>query len=403
MASCLGSRAPVSRWLAILVGVAVAGCGDGSKSTAGPNAAIGVIEVTTSTTGVDLDPDGYRLIVDGSQGAPIGRDGSVVLSRLRAGTHELDLGDVAGNCAIAGERPRTVSVSAGSTARLGFEIDCGPIPPLLNRIVWASDRSGDFQKLNLHHMNPDGSGVVRLTTDQGSDFGYDSYPAVSPDGKRVAFRRYENFAIHVYVVHADGSEEYRLASDGEHPSWSPDGTKLAFASYDGRQMDIAVINADGTGRTIITNTPSDNDRWPRWSPDGTRIAFMHWDPDSNRDIYVMNADGSDWVRLTTDPANDSEPAWSPDGERIAFVTDRDGNYEIYVMNADGSGKLNLTNNQAADIRPAWSPDGTKIVFVTARNGRSELCVMSSDGTGQTILIDNSAGGAITDDYPVWAR
>lgn len=223
----------------------------------------------------------------------------------------------------------------------------GDVTPLRNKIVFTSDRDGVDQ---LYVMNTDGLDVTFLPLDRpGAVLG----PAVSPDGRQIAF----------YL--ADG--------------------------------DIYVVNADGTGMRNLTNHPA-ADAFPAWSPDGTRIAF-HTDRDGNYEVYVMNADGSDPVNLTNDPAFDAGATWSPDGSRMAFNSDRDGNNEIYVMEADGSNPVNLTVDEANDQVPAWSNDGLHIAFNSDRRGLyGELAIMDADG-GNPMVVNLGPVGAY---FPKWS-
>jgi TolB protein len=120
-------------------------------------------------------------------------------------------------------------------------------------------------------MNPDGTGVTRLTHSVGSDW----LPAWSPDGTKIAF-----------------------TSDREDPG-------CTFICNE----EIYVMNADGGGQTRVTSNPA-SDLGPDWSPDGSKIAFESY-RDGNYEVYVMNADGTGQTNLTNNPASDHRPAWSP--------------------------------------------------------------------------------------------
>jgi Tol biopolymer transport system component len=204
-------------------------------------------------------------------------------------------------------------------------------------------------------MNADGSDVTLLLRDA-------TFPALSPDGQRIAFTRLREQSI--FVASVEGSNEARL-TDGRFlsiwPAWSPDGERIAFESYADGLAEVHVMNADGSGDTRLTHTrPGLQSRHPAWSPDGERIAFASNGEFNGRfysDIYVINADGSGQVNLTDSEAEDHTPAWSPDGTRIAFTSDRDGNTDIYIMNVDGSGLTRLTDHPALDAigTTAWQP------------------------------------------------
>ena len=107
--------------LALMMGLFGCGGGSGGGPT-GPTE--GTLEVITSTTGSDLDPDGYSLTVDQDAAQPLGSNGADTVAALAAGNHAVTLAGVASNCVLGGENPRTVDVAAGSMASLRFEIAC---------------------------------------------------------------------------------------------------------------------------------------------------------------------------------------------------------------------------------------------------------------------------------------
>lgn len=90
-----------------------------------PPASTGNLRLTTTTSGPDTDPTGYRLEVDGSSGQPIGPNATLTIGNLAAGSHSVRLGDVALNCTAA-ENPRTVVVPANGEASVTFAVSCIP-------------------------------------------------------------------------------------------------------------------------------------------------------------------------------------------------------------------------------------------------------------------------------------
>jgi hypothetical protein len=83
----------------------------------------GSLTVTTSTTGSNLDPDGYTVTIDGSFSQSIATNGSVTFTGP-SGDHSLALSGMASNCTVGGANPRTVSVPAGGTATTTFSVSC---------------------------------------------------------------------------------------------------------------------------------------------------------------------------------------------------------------------------------------------------------------------------------------
>jgi TolB protein len=259
-------------------------------------------------------------------------------------------------------------------------------------IVFSAPSAGGGAR-HLYVAGADGSGVRRLTSTDG-----DAEPTWSPDGSRVAFKRWSNEGgcvrphldcAQIWTVAADGTGERRLtprSRRSQEPDWSPDGERIAFVRWQddenpwANETDIYVMRADGTGIRRLTEVPGDEGS-PAWSPDGTRIAFTS-DRHGSYDIFVMNADGSGIRRLTHTPVPEFAPAWSPDGKRIVFQNARN---ELVVMDAAGGGQRTLTRPFAGDAQPVWSPDGKRIAFLRRRADRAELYVVRDDGSDPRAL------------------
>jgi Tol biopolymer transport system component len=264
--------------------------------------------------------------------------------------------------------------------------------------------------VDLYAVGPDGSERRRLTNHPASDVN----PALSPDGRWIAFVSDRAGHSQIYVMPAGGGPAMALTegtAEFHDPVWSPDGSRIAFASNRTGNGDVYVMDADGrnvvqvTGLGLRPEPPDiigagDTRQFegsPTWSPDGTRIAFSG-EIGENAEIFVMDADGSDVVQVTDDPAGDWDPAWSPDGSWIAFHTSRgDRARDIYVVRPDGSDLTRLTDDPGRDIQPAWSPDGSRIVFASDRDGALRLFVMDADGSDVVPLTGGEAVG------PTWGR
>lgn len=390
----------------------------------------GSLEVSTATTGEDVDPNGYSLTVDGGAGPAIGVSEAVTISGLVARDHEIELSDVASNCTVAGNNPRTTSVPAGGAASITFDVDCATTTGSLEvttvtagletdpdgywvlvdgayvRAVGASETvtirgvaAGERQVRLAGLAAPCAvvGGFKRVSVPAGGT-AQTTFEVVCQTAlvNQIAFSRYYEWDGGIYVMNADGSGQTHLALNGYDPAVSPDGTRILFM-WSG---DVYVMNANGSGRVNLTQDPaSDSD--PRWSPDGTRIAFTSdRDGGGSSEIFVMNADGSNPVNITHGPALASQASWSPDGTRIAFTSDRTGDLEIFVMNADGSNPISLTNHaDGNDFAAAWSPDGTKIAFTSDRTGDQEIFVMDADGSNPVNLTNRPEG----DSGPSWSR
>jgi dipeptidyl aminopeptidase/acylaminoacyl peptidase len=202
----------------------------------------------------------------------------------------------------AGESPRRLTdTSVGSNSTQSSWLPDG------SGLVF---RRGPNRGTDVWRMAADGSRQQALVTAPGDQ----GYPTVSPAGGDVLFATTvdagapEDRAIQV----SDASGIHTLRDlPGVYdsaPAWSPDGSRIAFESDADGDMDIYVMDADGSDvRQLTRNT--EHDEGPVFSPDGTKLAFTRGENDVATDIWTMNADGSGQRQLTTTSGRDESPDW----------------------------------------------------------------------------------------------
>jgi hypothetical protein len=352
----------------------------------------GRLQIRTTTTGEDLDPSGYVVMVDDLTVATVS-DTGVTEVEVAAREHQVALGEVTPNC-VPDDNPRAVQVDAGATVPLAFAIRCAPAP-LAGRgheiaftsefqevvlanddgtgaralfdargpAAWSRDGSSlaiaDGAKIRVGSV--DANGGFSSSGDIDLQFGFSEGLAWSPDGTRLALvdQDPEGDCDELSTLQRDGEgQEFLSFCDGYegNPSWSPDGSTIAIATFGFGDFVILLYDPSGASEPRALDTGSLGPITVAWSPDGSRFAFAARAPgELDRDVFVIDADGQNPRRLTRAPGDDAEPSWSPDGSRIAFVSRRDGNAEIYVMDADGSNPTRITNSPAAETSPAWRP------------------------------------------------
>jgi dipeptidyl aminopeptidase/acylaminoacyl peptidase len=160
--------------------------------------------------------------------------------------------------------------------------------------------------------------------------GYESRPALSPDGKSVAFTWTSDLtqAPAIYLKRLDSEAPvllFRLPS-GEligALAWSPDNSKLAFKTENGQGGEIWVVPANGGTSVKVTNLGNGNlSSSIDWSPGGSRIVFSDcWRDCEHLAIFSLDLRTSRRQRLTAPPLSDWgdwDPKYSPDGTQIAF-------------------------------------------------------------------------------------
>ena len=98
----------------------------------------GQLQVTTSTTGDPMDPDGYTLLVGGGAQRPIGTNETILVENLPPGDYDVELTGVADECMVDGSNPREVTVVVGATTQTTFSAVCEADPPTnITGVVWA--------------------------------------------------------------------------------------------------------------------------------------------------------------------------------------------------------------------------------------------------------------------------
>ncbi len=217
-------------------------------------------------------------------------------------------------------------------------------------------------------------------------------PAVSPDGRRVAFIRIHGNSLHdVYLVNL--SEDLRprgepvrltfLSQELANPVWTPDGREIVFSSgWHQSQRRLRRIAAVPSASPRPEPVGEDSSKLAV-SYSARRLAYMResWDADIWRlDLRRIGEPPGPPVKLISSTRNDANPDYSPDGKRIAFSSHRSGSQEIWISSADGSNPVQLTSSGGPlTSNPRWSPDGQSILFDSHPGGLRDLYLISPDG------------------------
>jgi len=226
--------------------------------------------------------------------------------------------------------------------------------------------------LDIYATSPDGRRQVRLTRDSCPD----ETPAVSPDGRWVAFSADRFGSYDLFVVRADGSAERRLTAAGVKetcPAWSPDGTGIAFLSQGGAGASIHVIDVDGSSKRQLQILSPINS-CPAWSPDGSQITFVS-EPFGDPKIRGVSPDGGIERILFHLPFRSYEHVdWSPDGSTLALERAVERHVlggqayvsQIYLIEVSSQRVRRVSSIDTNEEAPVWSPDGSKIAFASQR-------------------------------------
>jgi Tol biopolymer transport system component len=291
-----------------------------------------------------------------------------------------------------------LSLETGEMRSLTFPqnklfMDNSPAVSPDGRIVAFSRSAGRVeQNIYLLDLNEDlkPKGEPRQLTFM-KDFSY--RPAWTPDGQEIIFS--SSGSLWRIPVSGGGKPEQLPFAAGEasNPAISRIGNRLAYTRivYDRNIWRLPLSNSGAAGgppARFIASTRLDYS--PQYSPDGRHIAFTS-DRSGVSAIWVSDADGSNPVELFSH-AGTASPSWSPDGQRVAFDSDLEGKRDIYVIRARGGKPVRLTTDPADHFVPSWSRDGNWIYFASTRNARYEVWKAPAGG-GEAIQVTRNGGFA----------
>lgn len=217
-------------------------------------------------------------------------------------------------------------------------------------------------------------------------------PAISPDGKYLAFLSEKNlFTVDLFLADAKTGHILRkltrkisnthidefnfIESAG---TWSPDSKRFAFSVFNkGRNRMLVVDVASGNTIEDVSMGKAAQFSNLSWSPDGSSIVFQGL-AEGQSDLYLYNFNTRQVKQLTNDKYSDFQPAFSRDGKKIVFSSDRT-TYDHSLSQAItfnlaeldlATGKITDINvfNGANNLNPQYSSDGSRIYFLSNRDG-----------------------------------
>ena len=221
-------------------------------------------------------------------------------------------------------------------------------------------------------------------------------PAISPDGRLLAYARHTDNDTHIVIRNLSTGAERRLALQTDRPylhplsdvdrlsgyAFAPDGSAIFYSAHGKiRRHDLArdasaVVPfharfVQRLHKPLEVSDSIDNGpvsprmlRWTHASPDGRWLFFA-----AAGKVYRHDTELDMTEAVGDEPELEYAPAVSPDGRWLAYVTWSDSGYgHIYKTDLRRGRRVRLTEEPGLYEHPSWSPDGSKLVFLQSSGG-----------------------------------
>ena len=275
----------------------------------------------------------------------------------------------------------------------------------MRRIAWAADSHHIILQNKIAHesgshlfvVDTETGAMERVTTGTGEEWA----PAVSPDGRRIAFVSGTNdFDLIQVSLDRGGVTPLMTTSRTEYaPAWSPAGNRLAYVTTKHGRPELWVRNqSDGWSAPVLK---ADTGGLPTWygleraafSPDGQKLAYGVVLGEQHV-IWVSSVDGGRPVPIDTESADQHGPAWSPDGNWIAYKRLFNGRWELVKAPLGGGAVVRLGEAPPGGSDTAWSATGEWLAQLRAQT----IEIVSADGhVRKTLKMSAPAGFGFSTD------
>jgi eukaryotic-like serine/threonine-protein kinase len=219
--------------------------------------------------------------------------------------------------------------------------------------------------IDANHVTPQAA-VRRLTKDADAH----GYPAVSPDGTKIAFSLQRSDSRQIWIkdlATGTSAQVSRPRFPAFNPNFSPDGKELIYRTYEDRSAVAYMVSLSNDDIQPICKDCSDYG----WSSDKKRLVLTGTSPAG---ISIMELATRRRTALIQHPEYQLWNArFSPDDHWISFNATEHGHSRIFIAPIEGANLVRFEDwieipGNGWEDKPRWSPDGNTLYFVSDRDG-----------------------------------
>jgi serine/threonine protein kinase/Tol biopolymer transport system component len=243
-------------------------------------------------------------------------------------------------------------------------------------VVYSSNRNTNHSQLTW--FDESGKELGRIGTP-----GVLANPALSPDGKRVAFDgsdfKANNVDVWIYDLERAASSRFTFDPVEEvGPSWSRDGSIIAYRDASPISLHLKKANGLEPDHQIAAPPDQSDDIIPSgWAPGDREVLCTLQSSNGIYKLVLVPVDGSKLRPLLHGAGSETNGQFSPDGKWIAYASNESGDWEIYVTTYPGAaGKWQVSRGGGTE--PRWRGDGKAIFYIAPGQMLTEVEVSAGD-------------------------
>ena len=191
------------------------------------------------------------------------------------------------------------------------------------------------------------------------------YPRLSPDGKRIAFQRYDVSVgkVTLWLADSAGDGETRVTpNSSRQPIWSQNGEQLL---YGGQGPSLRWQRVGGIGEEMVFMAEQYMAPYD-WSPDGRDVLFGRLAQNAFIDIWVLPlVSGREAFPYRKTPFQEWRARFSPDGHWVAYISNEPGSFQVLVQGFPESRGWRQISTDGGLYVIGWRRDGRELFYQTA--------------------------------------